>query len=106
MAVENDTADWVAGQVSELGLEFQGTEISGNGYSRLTPTYDPAAGGVADISSTLAFDGPENADVDAVRYIRDGSVWFTRNLTEPEAFNSDGRIDLSSAPIEVGVNGS
>lgn len=107
MPVADDTADWIAGEINELGLEFEGTEISGNGYARLEPTYGAATSGVADLDATLEFDGPENADVDAVRFYRPtDDLWFTRDLTAAAQFNSDGRLDLTSAPIEVAVNGS
>lgn len=107
MAVEDDIADWVAGEVTQLGLEFQGTEISGNGYAALTPSYTAASGGSTDLSATLEFDGPANEDVDAVRFYWDPGtpeVWFTRSLSAATAFNSDGRLDLTSAPIDVTVS--
>lgn len=104
MAVEDDTADWIAGEITELGLEFEGTEISGNGYARLTPTYPAASGGSTDLDSTLEFDGPANADVDAVIFARSGGAWYTRSLASATSFNSDGKLNVTSAPIDVGVS--
>lgn len=105
MAVEDDTIDWITSQVEALGLEYLGTEISGGGYAQLVPSYAPAGGGTTDLESTLTFDGPADDPVDAVRFIRGGVVWFTRDLLEVTKFKTDGQLDLISAPINVAVNG-
>lgn len=101
MAFIEDVVDWIAGEVSHIGLSADGTtEISGGGYVHLAPTYPAAAAGTTDLSATLAYDGPENlGPITHLIFKRAGANWVIRPVTTGASFNSDGRLDLTSAPV-------
>lgn len=110
MAVRDDTADWIASEVTAIGLGTDAsTEVddTDNGYERLTPDYAPAEDGVAVLEGTLEFDGPENSDISHALFYRGSSLWFSRPLSgDVLRFNSDGRWDLEAAPITVTLAGA
>lgn len=101
MAFIEDVVDWIAGEVSHIGLSTDGTtEVSGGGYEHLAPTYGAAADGSTDLAATLAFDGPANeGPVTHLIFKRAGATWVIRPADEGVSFNSDGRLDLTAAPI-------
>lgn len=104
MTIYDDAADLIAAEVATISLHLANdSEVTGSGYTRLAPTYAAASGGVADLASTLEFDGPSGTT--PTQYgLRDsgGTLWGDLiPITSPEAFNSDNRLDLTSAPITV-----
>lgn len=104
MAFPEDVADWIAGEIDVIGLGTDAsTEVTGGAYARLAPTYGAAAAGVADLTADLEFDGPANGGpVTHLRWYRTGGAfWFTAAVDVARSFNSDGRLDVSSAAIEV-----
>lgn len=101
MAFIEDVVDWIAGEVSHIGLSADGTtEYAGTGYVHLAPTYGAAAAGTADLAATLAFDGGANdGPITHLIFKRAGAEWVIRPVDTSASFNSDGRLDLTSAPI-------
>lgn len=104
MAFTDDVAGLVASEVSHIGLGTDATtEVSGGGYTHLVPTYGAAAGGQANLTSTLQFSGPANAGpVTHLLFKRAGVLWRAVAVATPQSFNSDGRLDVSSAPVTAG----
>jgi hypothetical protein len=110
MAFVDDAANLIAGEVTALSLHTSspgttGTnEISGGGYARRVPNYAAASGGVANLSATLEYDGPANGGpVTHVGFWRGATFWRGRAVGTQRSFNSDGRLNLSSAPITASV---
>ncbi len=105
MALIDDVADWISSQVTTISLhDNAGVEVSGGGYARLAPTYAPAAAGVTDLSSPLAYDGPSGSQVTHYRLQRAAGAWS--DLIPFQAafsFNSDNRADVTSAPINLAL---
>ena len=106
MAIRDDVVDWITSEIDTIGLatgDSVGDELDGGGYAALSPSYAPSSGGEADLTATLEFDGPENsADITHLIFRNTGGVWVIRPVTgTPEGTNSDGRIDLQSAPVTV-----
>ncbi|HEV7651338.1 MAG TPA: hypothetical protein VGP26_24575 [Actinophytocola sp.] len=103
MAFNEDVVDWITGEIVSIGLAdgaTAGDEISGNGYAALAPTYGAASSGAADITGTLEFDGPANAGPITHLIFRNAAgVWVIRPAASPVSFNSDGRLDLTSAEV-------
>lgn len=103
MAIRDDIVDWITSEVDTIGLAIDDdgpVEVSGNGYTRLAPDYSESDGGSADLEDPLEFDGPENAGpVAFFLLIRDNAIWVAVPIDTPASFNSDGRIDLTSAPV-------
>lgn len=101
MAFLDDVVDSIASQVTEIGLAIDGTEVAGGGYAALAPDYADSSGGVADLTTALEYSGPANAGpVTGLVFKRAGGDWVTRPVDEPLSFNSDGRIDVESAPVD------
>jgi hypothetical protein len=99
MAFTDDVADLIAAEVSHIGLGTDATtEVSGGGYAHKVPTYAAASGGAAQLTAPLEFDGPAMTEVTHLLYKRGGSLWQAVAVT-PRTINSDGRIDLASAPV-------
>jgi hypothetical protein len=101
VAFVEDVVDYITGEVSHIGLSTDGsTEISGGGYVHLAPNYAAAASGAADITATLEFSGTANSGpVTHLIFKRAGVAWTIRPVTSPASFNSDGRLDVTSAPV-------
>lgn len=101
MAFLDDVIDLIAAEVSHIGLSTDGTtEYSGTGYTHQAPTYAAASSESADITGTLEFDGDANdGPVTHLVFKRSGSAWVFRPVDASESFNSDGRLDVTSAPI-------
>lgn len=118
MAFIDDVIDLVTNEVTHIGLSEDGaTEYSGGDYAALAPTYAAASSGSADLSATLEFDGAAN-DGPITHFIlkRTSELWrFVLLATwdeqeqewvaAPVSFNSDGRLDLTSAKIDASVVG-
>lgn len=103
MAFNEDVVDWITSEIVSIGLAdgaTAGDEITGNGYTPLAPTYGAAASGAADITATLEFDGPANAGPVTHLIFRNASgVWVIRPAAVSKSFNSDGRLDVTSAEV-------
>lgn len=104
MAALEDIVDLITGQISHIGLSENGTtEYSGGGYAALVPTYGAAASGAADITATLEFDGTANdGPITHLLFKKAGAAWVFRPVDTPANFNSDGRIDVTSAEVTAG----
>lgn len=96
-ATDLDTNTWYA--IHDGTAE--GDEVS---TSRIQPTYDPASGGTAALNATLSFTGPASGSAlhlgvwDASTA---GNLRFTVPLSGDTAFNSNGDLNLTAAPVEV-----
>ena len=106
MAFLEDVVDWIASEVTQIGLSSNGTtEITGGGYVHLAPTYGAAVAGVADITATLAFDGTVGTNITHLIYKRTPVAtpenWVIRPVALAAAFNSDGRLDVTSAEVSA-----
>lgn len=106
MAFLEDVVDQITAQISHIGLSLDGsTEYAGAGYSHLAPSYGAAASGVADLSAALQFDGGANdGPVTHLIFKKDAgaTVWTIRPVDTLLSFNSDGRLDLTTAPVTAG----
>jgi len=114
MSFNNDAVDWITGEISAISLHTAdpgtpgGTsatnEITGGGYARLAPVYATATGGSADLTATLEYDGPANGGpVTHIAFWRGTTFWQKRQVGTSRPFNSDGRLNLSSAQISASV---
>jgi hypothetical protein len=100
VAFQDDVADLIAAEVSHIGLGTDATtEVTGGGYTHLVPTYAAASGGAANLTATLEFDGPALTEVTHLLYKRAGTLWQAVAVTTPQSFNSDGRLDVTSATV-------
>lgn len=101
MAVHEDIVGWITSQISHIGLSLDGaTEYAHAAYTHQVPTYGAPAAGAADLSATLNFNGAANAGpVTHLVFKRAGAVWTIRPVAAPASFNSDGKIDVTSAQI-------
>jgi hypothetical protein len=104
MAFLDDVVDGITPQIVKIGLSRNGsTEITDAGYVRLAPSYGASSSGVADLTATLEFDGELAGGnvTHLIFYEDDGgeTIWVIRPADDPESFNSDGRLDLTSAPV-------
>ena len=101
MAFLDDVVDLITAQISHIGLSEDGvTEYSGGSYTKLVPSYGSASSGSADLSATLEFDGVANdGPITHLVFFKSGSVWAIRPVVEEKRFNSDGRLDVTSAPV-------
>ncbi|HTF53607.1 MAG TPA: hypothetical protein VK735_39695 [Pseudonocardia sp.] len=103
MAFLEDVIDKITPDIVSIGLAdgpTAGDEITGGSYAALAPTYGAAAAGEADITATLEFSGPANGGpVTHLIWRKASGVWVIRPATAPVSFNSDGRLDLTSAPV-------
>jgi hypothetical protein len=71
---------------------------------RLQPSYDAASGGVAALSAPLGFTGTPSAAVSHLLVYAassGGSVQIARPLSGDLAFNSEGNLNLTAAPVPV-----
>lgn len=104
MAFAEDVADLIKAQVSHIGLGTSATvEVTGGtptAYAHKVPTYGASAAGSTNITSTLQFDGPSGTVVTHVFYKKAGVLWKAVAVTN-QAFNSSGRLDVTSASITV-----
>jgi hypothetical protein len=101
MAIHEDIVDLITDEISHIGLSDDGaTEYSGGSYAHLVPTYAAASSGAADITGTLEFDGSANdGPITHLIFKRAGSAWVIRPVGSSESFNSDGRLDVTSAEV-------
>ena|SRR5690606_38277657 len=110
MAFLDDVVDLITAQISHIGLSEDGvTEYSGGSYTHLVPSYAAASSGAADLSATLEFDGAANdGPITHLVFKRSGSDWVYRPLgawvegefvPAPVSFNSDGRLNVTSAEV-------
>ena|SRR5690554_3001762 len=116
MAFVDDVIDLITAEVTHIGLSEDGeTEYSGGSYEALVPSYAAASDGSADLEATLEFDGAANdgpithlvlkRSSELWRFVR-LAVWDEQEqewVPAPVSFNSDGRLDLTSAAITAAV---
>jgi len=105
MAFVDDVIDLITAEVTHIGLSEDGeTEYSGGSYEALVPSYAAAVSGEADLVESLEFEGVAN-DGPITHFIlkRDAEEWKFVQVGEPKSFNSDGRLDLTSAAITAAV---
>lgn len=104
MTIFDDAADLIAAEVATISLHLSNdAEVTGGGYTRLAPNYAAASDGTADLDAPLEFSGP-NGTTPTQYGLRDsnGDLWGDLiPITSPQPFNSDDRLDLTSAPITV-----
>ena len=102
MAVADEIAAWADGQIATIELENAGAVTS---IAALAPTYEVAGAGLVDLAAPLEFSGPANGAITHVRFNKVGGEWFNVAIVgAPRAFNSDGRFDLESAPLQGSDN--
>jgi hypothetical protein len=96
MAFLDDVRDWIAGQVSHIGLGTNATtEVSGGGYAHIAVTYTNG-----NLNNTpLQFNGPAGTTVTHLLFKRSGSLWVARAVVTPQAFNTSGRLDVSASAV-------
>lgn len=111
MAFIDDVADLVTGEITDISLHEAdpgtngASEVSGGSYARLAPAYNASSGGTANLSATLEFDGPANGGpVTHIGFWRGVTFWQGRSVSVSRSFNSDGRLNLSSAPVSASVS--
>jgi hypothetical protein len=111
MAALDSAVNAYAGEIAAIGLSKSSSaagEVTGGGYERLTPTYTTSTGGAAsaDLTGALEFDGPANDGPITHAIIEyDDATTRVVALTESVSFNSDGRLNLTSAEV-TGSHGS
>lgn len=105
MAALDSAVNAYAADIAAIGLSKSnvvGGEVTGGGYTRLAPAYGTSSAGAAsaDLTATLEFDGPANDGpvTHAIVQFDDGST-VVRPLAASVSFNSDGRLDLTSAEV-------
>jgi len=113
MAFADDFVDLVTAEITHISLHTASpgttgaSEVTGGSpaYARLVPTYNASASSSADITTTLEFNGPDNGGpVTHVGYWRGANFWIGRGVSTSRSFNSDGRLNLSSAPVSGTVS--
>lgn len=102
----NAAADAAATNLEGAWFAIGDGATSGDQVSneRLQPTYDPAAGGVAALAATLSFTGTGSAAVSHLQVWTAqtvGSLRFAVALSGDLAFNAEGDLDLTAAPVTV-----
>lgn len=97
----DDVIDGITADISHIGLSEDGaTEYAGGTYAHLAPTYGASAAGVAEITAALEFDGAANdGPITHLVFKKAGAAWVYRPVAVAKSFNSDGRIDVTSAPV-------
>lgn len=110
MTIIDDTAAWVASEVTHLSLHTDdpgsdgSNEVSGGGYARIAPTYVQVIDGLYDLDANLEFDGTAGTEVLWIGWWTASGWWHGEQVAsfpEPMTFNLDGRLDLKSAPIKT-----
>jgi len=111
MSFVNDATNSITSQITNISLHTgnpgtTGTnEVSGGGYARRAPAYSTAASGSADLSTTLEYNGPANGGpVTFIGFWKGSTFWQGRAVGTSRSFNSDGRLNLSSAPVSSSVS--
>lgn len=107
MAFLDDVTDFIADETTHIGLSKDGaTEYSGGNYAAQPVTYDPASDGAADIAETLEFEGvPNDGPITHLIWKRSSENWVFRPVDTPANFNSDGRLNVTSAAIQSAFAG-
>lgn len=101
MAFQEDVVDWITSEITHIGLSSNGTtEISGDGYATIVPVYAAAAAGTADITNgPLEFSGTASLTITHLIFKRTAELWVIRPVAVAKAFDSEGRLNVSSAPV-------
>jgi hypothetical protein len=102
MAFLDDVVDSITADITAIGLSEDGsTEYSGGSYAALAPSYGAAASGAADLSATLEFDGAANDGPVTHLIFKRAAGDVIRPVDTSRSFNSDGRLDLTSALVNA-----
>jgi hypothetical protein len=104
MAALDSAVNAYAADIATIGLSTSsviGGEVTGGGYARIAPTYTTSSGGAAeaDLTATLEFDGPAATVVTHAIFVYDDASTRVVALASPVTFNSDGRVDLTTAAV-------
>ena len=102
MATLDDAIDAVTADITTIGLSTSsvaGGEVTGGGYTPLAPTYAAATSSAADITAPLAFNGPAGTVATHLIFRTAAGVLRVQALTASRTFNSDGRLDVTSAEV-------
>ena len=105
MAFVEDVIDLITAEVTHIGLSEDGeTEYSGGSYEALVPSYAAADSGEADLEAPLEFEGSPN-DGPITHFIlkRTSELWKFVEVAESKSFNSDGRLNLTTAKVDLSV---
>lgn len=105
MAFLEDVVDAITTDISHIGLSDDGTtEYSGGSYAHKVPTYAAASSGSADITATLEFDGTAlDGPITHLIYKKASAAWVFVAVDSALSFNSDGRLDVTSAPVTAAL---
>lgn len=74
-------------------------EVSGNGYARQTPSYDPSSGGAADLAATLVFNGPADSAYSHLGLWVGATLADVQTTSGDNVFNGAGVTNITSAPV-------
>lgn len=97
MSFLTDVRDWVAEEISHLGLGVNSsTEVSGGGYSHIAVTYTD---GVLD-GTPLEFSGPPGTTITHVLFKRAGTTWVARPVS-PQQFDTNGKLHLMASEVST-----
>jgi hypothetical protein len=100
MAFLEDVVDGITADITQIGLSDDGaSEYSGGSYTHLVPSYASASSGAADLSATLEFDGGANDGPITHLIFKRAAGNVIRPVDSPASFNSDGRLDVTSAEV-------
>lgn len=104
MAFLDDVVGDITARIATIGLSTTSAasgEVSGSGYAPQAVTYGTSTGGSANITAVLEFNGPANGGPVTHLIFRDATstVLAVRPLVSPVSFNSDGRLNVTSAPV-------
>jgi hypothetical protein len=103
VALRNAAADGAATNLEGRWFSILNTGTE-HAAARFQPAYGAAAAGVAELSAALAFTGPASqavSDLGVYAAATGGTVQFTVPLTGDLAFNAEGDLNLTSAPVTV-----
>ena len=102
MATLDDAIDAITADITTIGLSTSsvvGGEVTGGGYTALAPTYAAATSSAADITAALEFDGPAGTVATHLIFRTAAGVLRVQALDASRTFNSDGRLDVTSAEV-------
>jgi hypothetical protein len=104
VATLDDAVTAITADITTIGLSMSsvvGGEVTGGGYAPLAPTYAAATSSAADITAPLAFSGPAGTVVTHLIFRTAAGVLRVRALDAPRTFNSDGRLNVTSAQVTI-----
>lgn len=107
VTLRNTGLDAMSGRIDDISLHTDnpgstGTnELTGGGYARQEPSWNPATAGVVEIDGPLVFNIPAGNVIEYVG-LWEGSTWLgSGELTDPEPFNNDGELTIQTLTITL-----